>query len=114
MIIDRSDLVEYPFTGEFYGSYVDESKPLDEQTEELKLVLRTVCDIHESQKSISGGVVMASFDVYFPFDINDGVVVKRGMTFKGDAYGLTVNGRVISVFPSSLGGVQCRVEDLDV
>ena len=114
MIIDRSQIEEYPFKGAFYTYGVDESKPLDEQVEEEILVLETECDIQQSQKSDSGGIITASFNVYFPFDKEKGVSVKRGMIFKGAAYGLEVNGKVVSVFPSQLGGVECYVEDLDV
>lgn len=114
MIVDRNILDEYPFEGAFYEYGVDESKPLDEQVEEEILILDTKCDIQYSSKSDANGVITAGFNVYFPFNKEVGVLIKRGMTFKGNAYGLVVNGRVISVSPSQLGGVECFVEDLDV
>lgn len=41
------------------------------------------------------------------------VVIKRGMYFRGSIYGYEVNGKVISVAPSMLGGCTCQIKDLD-
>ena len=41
------------------------------------------------------------------------VVIKRGMYFKGSIYGYEVNGKVIGVAPSMLGGCACQIKDLD-
>ena len=41
------------------------------------------------------------------------VVIKRGMYFKGSIYGYEVNGQVIGVAPSMLGGCACQIKDLD-
>ena len=41
------------------------------------------------------------------------VVIKRGMYFRGSIYGYEVNGKVISVAPSMLGGCACQIKDLD-
>lgn len=112
MYID--DMEEYPFEGSFYTYGVDESKPLDEQVEEEVLVLKTQCDIQQAQKSDSGGIIISGFNVYFPFDKETGIEIKRGMTFVGDMYGLEVNGKVVSVFPTQLSGCECFVQDLDV
>ena len=114
MIIDRTELEEYPFEGDFYTYGVDESKPLDEQVEEEILVLHTKCDIQESQKSDSSGNIVSSFNVYWPFDTEKGTSIKRGMIFKGSMYNLEVNGRVIGLFPTQLGGCACYVKDRDV
>lgn len=115
MIIDNTPLVEYPFRGAFYEYGVDDSKPLDEQIEEEVLVLERECDIIHASQSDSGGNLKSFFKVYLPFDKDaDTVKIKRGMIFKGEAYGLVVNGTVFSVAPSQLGGIECYVEDLDV
>lgn len=114
MLIDRNLLEEYPFSGAFYKYAIDESKPLDEQVEEEILVLETACDIQEAQKSDAYGNITASFNVYFPIDKEQGVSIIRGMTFKGSIYGLAVNGKVLSVAPSQLGGCMCSIKDLDV
>lgn len=114
MIVDRELLEEYPFKGSFYRYGVDDSKPLDEQVEEEILVLETECDIIPSQKSDASGNIVAYFNIYAPFDKGVGISVKRGDKFKGAIYGLEVNGEVISVEPSQLGGVVFYVKDLDV
>ena len=41
------------------------------------------------------------------------VVIKRGMYFRGSIYGYEVNGKVIGVAPSRLGGCACQIKDLD-
>ena len=41
------------------------------------------------------------------------VVIKRGMYFRGSIYGYEVNGKVIGVAPSMLGGCACQIRDLD-
>ena len=41
------------------------------------------------------------------------IVIKRGMYFRGSIYGYEVNGKVMSVAPSMLGGCACQINDLD-
>ena len=41
------------------------------------------------------------------------VVIKRAMYFRGSIYGYEVNGKVIGVAPSMLGGCACQIKDLD-
>ena len=41
------------------------------------------------------------------------VVIKRGMYFRGSIYGYEVNGKVIGVAPSMLGGCAGQIKDLD-
>ena len=41
------------------------------------------------------------------------VSIKRGMYFRGSIYGYEVNGKVIGVAPSMLGGCACQIKDLD-
>jgi hypothetical protein len=40
--------------------------------------------------------------------------IKNGVLFEGDMYGAKVNGKVVGVFTSQLGGVKIYVQDLDV
>lgn len=114
MYIDRNGSTEYPFEGVFYTVRIDESLPLDQQEEKKVIVLRTKCDIQESQKSESGGNIAAAFNIFFPFDKNKGIPVTRGMIFEGNMYGLTVNGVVIGIFPTQAGGCVCYISDKDV
>lgn len=114
MITDRSLLEEYPFDGYFYESGVDETLPIEEQTDEERLVMYTECDIQESGKSQSFGNIKVSFNIYFPFDKNEGINIKRGMIFRGNMYGMEVNGVVVGVCPTQMGGCACYISDLDV
>lgn len=106
MVVDRTLLEEYPFEGDFYDNKVNENLPLDKQEEIEVLVLHTRCDIQESKKT--------DVYVYFPFDKEKGIDVKRGMSFKGSMYGMNVNGNVLGVFPTQMGGCVCYITDVDV
>lgn len=115
MVIDKTPIDEYPFDGAFYEYGVDDSKPLDEQVEEEILILACKCDIIHASQTDTGGNLTSFYKVYLPFDRKkEKVSIKRGMTFKGNAYGLEVNGKVFSVSPSQLDGIECYVEDVDV
>jgi hypothetical protein len=110
MILDRNILQEYPFTGKFYYIDIDESKPLEERVPEEFVLLETPCDIQESQKSESGSI-HASFNIYFPFKKEDGINIKRGDLFVGYMYGMKVDGQVIGVFPTQMGGCEVYLMD---
>lgn len=106
---------EYPFEGYFYTFTVDESKPLDQQVEQKKLVFKTKCDIAESSHNVTNTFMSAKFVVYFPFDkTTEKIKVKNGDIFESNMYGLAVNGKVVGVFPSQLSGVTVYIQDSDV
>lgn len=114
MYIDRNIPTDYPYTGQFYRVHIDRNAPLDEQVEERVVVLETECDITESSHSWSRNFIWAKYAVYFPFDKDkDTIPVRMGDLFEANIYGLTVNGKVVGVFPSQLGGVTCYVQDVD-
>lgn len=113
MYIERKDIEEYPYEGTFYTITIDTTKPLEERVEEEVVVLATECDIQESQKRLSDTLV-ATFAVYFPFNKETGIVITRGMKFRGDIYGLDVDGEVGSVAPSQMGGCVAYIIDIDV
>lgn len=112
MILDRSLLEEYPFEGEFY-TYEKNSETWGGEPTRVS-ILTTECDIQESQKSDAYGNISASFNIYFPFDKVLGVEIKRGMLFKGNMYGMNVEGEVMGVFPTQMGGCACYIKDLRV
>ena len=90
-------------------------KPLDEQVEEKIIVFETECDITESSHSWSRNFIWAKYAIYFPFDKEkDEVVVRMGDLFEANMHGLIVNGKVVGVFPSQLGGVTAYIQDTDV
>lgn len=111
MYIDRNEIQEYPFIGSFFKQVIDDSLPADEREAIEALVLETPCDIQEAQKTDSGGVLTNSFDIYFPFDKKVGINIKRGMTFKSSIYGLEIDGEVISVIPTQMGGCKAYIQD---
>jgi hypothetical protein len=102
--IDRDELKDYPFEGEFYKSVRDTSSLMNPQTEEI--IAKVVCDIQEDANFRATATAKAVYAVYVPFDSDTDVVpVQRGNMFRGCQYGLLVAGKVIGVFPSQLGTV---------
>lgn len=115
MYIDHNITQDYPYYGYFYTIEVDESKPLDERVEEKIVFFETACDITESSHSWSRNFIWAKYAVYFPYDkATDTIKVKMGDLFEADVHGLTVNGKVVGVFPSQLGGITVYIQDTDV
>ena len=115
MYIEHDRLQNYPYFGQFYRIGIDDSLPLDEQIEERIIVFETECDITESSHSWSRNFIWAKYAVYFPFDKSeDDIDVRLGDLFEANIHGLVVNGKVVGVFPSQLGGVTVYVQDTDV
>lgn len=114
MMIDRTLIEEYPFDGEFYEMTVDTSLPPSQRVETEVVLLSTECDIQEAQKGESDGATNAKFNVYYPFDKTKGVNIRRGVSFRGSMYGVKVEGKVIGLFPSQLGGCGCYIGDTSV
>ncbi|MBQ0073126.1 MAG: hypothetical protein KBT34_02905 [Prevotella sp.] len=143
MTVDRRLLEEYPFDGVFYEYRTDTSEGLlNQKTEEVE-VLRTKCDIQQTSQIGNAGFLASSYTIYFPLESNDSllgspsdeadggigevpsdkelvddkafkpIAIKRGMYFRGTIYGYEVNGKVIGVAPSMLGGCACQIKDLD-
>lgn len=113
MIRDTSTFEEYPFHGVFYRISVDESAPLTEREERKEIILETECDIEENRHSDGGGFISAAFKIFFPFDKDKGISIRRGDFFEGSIYGLKVEGQIAGVFPTSLGGCEVYLRDFD-
>lgn len=114
MYIDRNIISEYPYNGQFYRTSVDESLPLNKRKEIRDVFFTTPCDVMKSGHTWSKDFIWAKYAVYFPFDKDkDEVKVKIGDMFECDVYGLIVNGKVIGVFPSEMGGVLVYIQDTD-
>lgn len=115
MYIDRNILQDFPHYGYFFVREIDESLPLDQQKEVKTIIFETPCDITESSHSWSTNFIWAKYAVFFPFDAEeDELSISLGMEFEADLYGMRVNGKVVGVFPSQLGGVTVYVQDTDV
>lgn len=111
--IDRS-ISEYPYSGRFYRTVIDTGLPLDQRVPTEETVLETECDIQEAGSNVTGGITNASFSIYFPFDTEGTMPVRRGHMFRGEMYGMVVDGEVIGVFPTQLGGCVAYLKDRDV
>ena len=86
-----------------------------EQIEEEKEIFVTPCDIVEGGHSRSRTFMSADWEVNFPFDKDvEPIVVKRGDTFSGEMYGVLIQGKVMGVFPTQMGGCVAYIEDLEV
>lgn len=114
MYIDRTALDEYPFVGTFSRLADESDLPLIEQTGKVEVVLETPCDITEASHNVSGDFIGVKFVVYIPFDPEtETIEIQNGDEFEADFYGINVNGNVVGVFPSQLGGVTVYIRDLD-
>lgn len=118
--ISELDVTDYPYKGAFYEWVTDETKPLDERVPEEVLVFETICDIQRSAKLHNYTLLGADYTIYWPLQPNplakgtvdkyDDIVIRRGMTFRGIAYGYEVVGTVEIVRPSQLGGCSCDIK----
>ena len=115
MYIDRELLQDYPYEAQFYRIEIDDSLPLDQQVEEKVVVFETICDITEASHSWARNFIWAKYAVYFPYEPDeDEILVRMGDLFESEINGLKVNGKVVGVFPSQLGGITLYVQDTDV
>ena len=102
--IDRDELQDFPFEGEFYKSEKDKSLPPSQQVSTEVVICKVHCDIQEESNFRATQSSKAVYGVYVPFDSETDVVpVQRGNMFRGYQYGLLISGKVIGVFPSQLG-----------
>lgn len=103
--IDSYDFEEYPYYGEFYRSVTTPSAIPSEMTDSKEILYETKCDIQESSKTKSGttGFVSTTYNVYFPFNIDEDLPIVKGCLFKGYMYGMEIKGEVDGIFPTQFG-----------
>lgn len=122
-IVEDYNITEYPWTdGVFYTYETDTSIPLDEREPKEEVVLETVFDAQRSAKLHNGASNGANYTIYWPLSENPEaqgswdkympIPVRRGMRFKGVAWGVLICGEVEIVRPSQLGGCSCDVKVL--
>lgn len=100
MYTDHLGTQEYPHKGMFYRIGIDDSLPLDEQVESEIEIFSTPFDMTDG-----GTISTDTFRIFFPFDAySETLVIAEGNLFKGNIYGAEVQGRVIGIYPSQLGG----------
>lgn len=116
MYVDRNALDLYPYWGKFTRIGIDDSLPLDEQVETEIVVLETRCDITENSHSYSKNFISAKFVAYIPTDWESKATteIRAGDLFIADVHGISVNGKVVGVFPSQLNGIVVYIQDSDV
>ena len=83
-------------------SELPKDEETDEETEEI-----------EGLQEETEGPVLPSQSELIDDTSYKPIVIKRGMYFRGSIYGYEVNGKVIGVAPSMLGGCACQIKDLD-
>ena len=144
MRLKRKAIAEYPFHGIFYtvvtkkpedGDLLGNGGLLDGEdtdgspnakitgenegntgTLEETILLETECDIQQASKMFNGGTIMADYDVFFPLKKSSISPVKIGDMFRcpKESYGIGINGRVIGMEISQLGGVKANIKMSEV
>lgn len=125
---------EYPFHGTFYtiptvrpadgdllgdgdligdetdGSSGEETTEGSEGNTEAPetVLLERECDIQQAAKLISSGTIMADFKVFIPCEEGERLPIRFNTGFRCDDYAIPVNGRVVGIEYSQLGG--CSVD----
>lgn len=126
---DREQYDEFPYVCDIYKIGFDPSLPPSEQVDVETILLQTKCNIQQSNASVNGGLINASFDIFFLFDYEkykeenideenpDAEIpfpIQRGLLFRGTMQGMDVSGEIIGVVPSQLGKVAIQIKDLEV
>lgn len=136
MRLKRKAITQYPFHGTFYT--VVTNKPEDgdilgdgdllgggdtgspsegettdgnernTETSGETILLETECDIQQSAKLINSGTIMADYKVFFPCEIGAKLPIRFNTNFKCEDYAIPINGRVVGLEYSQLGG--CHVD----
>ena len=98
----------------------------EEEAEEAKetVLLEVKCDIQRTDNLISSGVITMGYDIFFPTpkgDIPESIkpyVMPNGLVpgvrFRSSMYGLKIDGMVIGLFPSQMGGCLARIKGTDI
>lgn len=136
MRLKRKAITEYPFHGTFYtvvtkkpddgnilgdgdllggedmggssGAGTTEENEGDTGASEETTLLQTQCDIQQAAKLINSGTIMADYKVFFPCEIGAKLPIRFNTNFKCEDYAIPVNGRVVGLEYSQLGG--CSVD----
>ncbi|MBO7684819.1 MAG: hypothetical protein J6Y20_04630 [Lachnospiraceae bacterium] len=111
--VSRRRVVDYPYFGQFFEkAEPDLTVPLDQREIVERLVWETKCDIQEVSKA-ANPVLIATFSVFMPFDPNEDIPIRRGMSFSGKMGNIDVSGMVTNVVLSQVGGLVAYVKDYD-
>lgn len=129
MYFSRKAITEYKFHGTFYtvktikpedGDFLGDGNLLDDmdinsstdagttETPEETILLETECDIEKAAKLINSGTIMADYKVSFPCEVGAKLPIRFNTNFKCEDYAIPINGRVVGIEYSQLGG--CSVD----
>lgn len=126
MRLKRKAITEYPFHGTFYtvitnkpedGDLLGDGDLLwDEKTDSSPkvstagetILLETECDIQQASKLINSGTIMADYKVFFPCEVGGRLPIRFNTNFKCGDYAIPIQGRVVGLEYSQLGG--CHVD----
>ena len=117
---------EFPFNGVFYtvptvrpenGDLLGDGNLLEESsvaTPEETVLLETVCDIQQAAKLINSGTIMADFKVFIPCEVGARLPIRFNTNFRCEDYAIPVNGRVVGLEYSQLGGCSIDIKMSEV
>ncbi len=123
MYTDRNALQEYAYEGTFYKN--ETNTPIDgnllgEDSEFEDVILVTKCDIQETNKLFNSGVITMGYTIYFPTPTDEEgsekipEQLKPGIRFRGDMYGMAVEGMVIGIYPTQMHGCVAYIKGTDI
>lgn len=127
MYVDRNTLQEYPYHGVFYipiDDLPEDGGLLNDNGSQKEVILETICDIQETNKQFSSGVITSGYTIFFPTPtrekedgsaeeyIND--KLKPGIRFRATMYNLAVEGMVTGVYPTQMHGCTAYIKGTDV
>lgn len=123
MYTDRSRMVEYEYEGVFYLKehiIPSDGNLLAEDDDREVVIHKTKCDIQKTDKLFNSGVVSMGYNIYFPMPVDENGEeklpkgLKIGIRFRGNIYGLDVDGMVIGIEPTKLHGCVAYIKGTDI
>lgn len=132
-IYERNLLTEYLYHGVFYtteaeeqdesGDIIDNERTVDDivfNDDEVdpdyddssdddkgevveNVVMEVECDILQSAKMFTGGVIVADYDVFFHTLPGQKLPIRSSMMFRCDDYPIPINGMIVGIDPTQLG-----------
>lgn len=95
--------------GDLLGKEDDpDTEGKEEEASEEIVLLERKCDIQQAAKLISSGTIMADYTVFFPCETGEKLPIRFNTNFRCDDYAIPINGRVVGLEFSELGG--CSVD----
>lgn len=76
------------------------------------ILFETECDIQQAAKMFNSGIIMADYNVFFPWKHGEILPFSVGDMFKcpAESYGMFIGGRVTGVEVSQLNGVKVNIK----